>query len=105
MISKRISVVRCFSCACMHTNPVANSISIERLLQEQQQELWRSSSLHPSRAHLQTSHVALCYPVEKCSHPLLFHEKRNCVMEKNDSLSFTRQKRAYLNVTINAGIT
>lgn len=57
------SVIRCFPCACMHTNAVANSISIGRLLQEQQQELWRSSSLHPSRVHLQTSHVALRYPV------------------------------------------
>lgn len=49
--------------ACMHTNPVANSIRLGRLLQEQQQELWTSSSLHPSSVHLQPSHVALCYPV------------------------------------------
>lgn len=53
------SIMKGFSCACMHTNPVANSISP---LQEQQQELWRSSSPHPSRVHLQTSHVDLCYP-------------------------------------------
>lgn len=100
--SKRINLSLGVCVACMHTNPVANSISLGRLLQEQQQELWTSSSLHPSRVHLQTSHVALCYPVQVeslfCAPPptpaplSLFHEKRNCVMEKNRFFEFYAAK-------------